>query len=179
MKSLVSYLDPVTDTRKPKGIRHKQTMTLVIMIRSIRCGYTGFNAMARFAKSPREKLLSWMPLPRGKTPSSSTRPRLSQRVNRKEIGEAFNQWMLNYYQLEVLAIDGKSINRTVTHCHDSQPNFVSMVSFFGQRSQLIWQVGQLETANNSEIHPVQALWSWFSIETAVFTLDALPCQKKP
>lgn len=76
MKSLVSYL-AVTDTRKPKGIRHKQTMTLVIMIMSIRCGYTGF---------------------------------------------------------EVIAIDGKSINSTVTHCHDSQPNVVSRVSFFGQRS---------------------------------------------
>ncbi|MDM8566744.1 transposase family protein [Candidatus Halobeggiatoa sp. HSG11] len=59
-------------------MRHDQTTTLLIMIMSIMCGHTGFNAMARFAKSHREELAEVMPLPRGKAPSSSTIQRRKQ-----------------------------------------------------------------------------------------------------
>jgi hypothetical protein len=140
------------------------------------CGHTGMNAMARFGKSHSNELAEVMPLPRGKAPSSSTIQRLSKAINFDQICNAFNEWMIQYFQEENIAIDGKSINSMVTSCHDSKQNFVSLVSFFGQNSNLIWHVGKLENGKSSEI--VQDLIEQFDIKQSVFTLDALHCQKK-
>ena len=177
MNSLIPYLTTLSDSRKTKGIRHQQTPTLVIMIMSMMCGYTSFNAMARFAKNHRALLASQIPLPRGKAPSASTFQRLSNRLDIQEFCQAFNQWMLSYYKPELIAIDGKSINSTVNHCHDAEQNFASIVSFFGHQSHLVLQVGTLENSKQSEIHQVQALLSLFEVEKTVFTLDALHTQK--
>ena len=137
MNSLIPYLNTLSDSRKAKGIRHQQTPSLVIMIMSMMCGYTGFNAMARFAKNHRVLLASQIPLPRGKVPGISTFRRLSNRLDIQELCQVFNQWMLNYYKPELIAIDEKSINSTVSHCHDAEQNFVSLVSFFGHQSHLV------------------------------------------
>ena len=52
------------------------------------------------------------------------------------------------------------------------------MSFFGQKSQLIWGVGKLENGKGSEIDKVCNLIKTFNITHSVFTLDALHCQKK-
>jgi hypothetical protein len=145
---------------------------------SMMCGYTGFNAMARFAKNHRVLLASQIPLPRGKVPGISTFRRLSNCLDIQELCQAFNQWMLSHYKPELIAIDGKSINSTVSHCHDKEQNFASLVSFFGHQSHLVLRVGTLENSKQSEIHQVQALLSLFEVDKAIFTLDALHTQKK-
>ena len=40
------------------------------------------------------------------------------------------------------------------YANESEQNFVSLVSFFGQKSQLIWGVGKLENGKGSEIDKV-------------------------
>jgi hypothetical protein len=177
MNSLIPYLNTLSDSRKAKGIRHQQTPTLIIMIMSMMCGYTSFHAMARFAKHHKTLLANQIPLPRGKAPCASTFLRLSHRLDVQELCKAFNQWMLNHYKPELIAIDGKSINSTVSHCHDSEQSFASLVSFFGHQSHLVLRVGTLENSTQSEIHQVQALLSLFEVEKAIFTLDALHTQK--
>ena len=56
MNNLIFYLNPIIDPRNSKGIHHKQTTTLVIMIMAIMCGHTGLNAITRFARSHRQAL---------------------------------------------------------------------------------------------------------------------------
>jgi len=67
---------------------------------------------------------------------------------------------------------------SVTDAGQSEQNFVSLVSFFGQQSQLILKVGLLENSKESEIKIVQEMLKELKIDKAVFTLDALHCQKK-
>jgi len=55
---------------------------------------------------------------------------------------------------------------------------VSLVSLFGQQSHLILKVGILENSKASEINTVRELLQTLKINKAVFTLDALHCQKK-
>ena len=74
--------------------------------------------------------------------------RLSLRIDVEELCEVFNRWMKSYYQSEAVAIDGKSINSTVSEAHGKHQNFVSIVSFFGQNTHLVWQLGVLETKNS-------------------------------
>ena len=120
MKNLVTYLEQLNYPRQAKGIRHKPTTTLLIIIMAIRCGHTGLNAMARFAQSHRQRLSEVMSLPRGKAPSSSTIRRLSRALDFEQLCQAFNDWMRPAGHPEGIAIDGKSIKSTVSSCHDYQ-----------------------------------------------------------
>lgn len=86
--------------------------------------------------------------------------------------------MAQYFYFDKIAIDGKSIKSTVVSSQDSHQNFVSLVSFFGQKTHLIRQVGILENKKTNEIEVVQQLFKSFQIKKVVFTLDALHCQKK-
>jgi hypothetical protein len=176
--SLIHYLADIADPRHAKGIRHPQLSTLTIMVRAMLCGTTSLKGIARFARTHVEVLAQYIPLPRNKPPSFSTVQRLSHHVDCEQVCEQFNRWMDQYTDSETLAIDGKSITSTVTETLEGKQTFTSLVSFFGQRSHLIRQVGKLENDQRSEIDLVQELIGQLHIERSVFTLDALHCQKK-
>lgn len=178
MKSLIDYLEQIPDPRKAKGIRHKQANNLVIMIMAIMCGYSGLNAIARFAKAHAKDLAKWLVLPRGKVPSSTTIKRLSKAIDSYDVCNAFNKWMQQDMIEEEISIDGKSIKSTVVSSQDSNQNFISLVSFFGQQSHLIRKIGKLENGKSSEIEKVQKLLETFELKGCTFTFDALHCQKK-
>lgn len=174
---MVVFLKDIADVRQPKGKRHLQLSILVVMLMAMLCGKTSLKAIARFAKTHRATLENYIPLPRGKTPSYSTLQRTSHRLNIEEACEQFNQWMAQYQKPENIAVDGKSITSTVKNPTDSQQKFASLVSFFGQKSQLIYQIGFLESDKRSEINVAQELISKMQITKAIFTMDALHCQK--
>ena len=58
----------------------------------------------------------------------------------KNCYKAFNKWMIQYFKEENIAIDGKSINSTVSSCHDSKQCEFSILA-----KNLIWHVGKLES----------------------------------
>jgi predicted transposase YbfD/YdcC len=178
MNSLVHYLKNIEDYRHPKGKRHQLLPSLIIMIMAMTCGYTGLRAMARFAQIHRDLLKEYLPRPRGKAPSCPTLQRLSKGIDFTQVIHCFNEWMSQYLTGERIAIDGKSITSTVSSSQETDQNFVSLVSFFSQPRTLIVKVGAFENHQTSEIQVVQELLSQFEITTAVFTLDALHCQKK-
>lgn len=179
MTSLVEYLTTITDPRKDQGKRHQLLPTLIIMIMAMLRGYTRLRAIGRFAKANREILKDYLPLPRGKTPSFPTLSRIGKEIDCEQGIAVFNDWMSQYLKAERIAIDGKSINSTVSASQESEQNFVSLVTFFSQQSHLILKVGKLENNKGSEINKVRELLEQLEINPAVFTLDALHCQKKP
>lgn len=141
MNNLIYYLEQIEDPRDKRGIRHQQIAILIIMILAILCGYTGLRAQARFAKSHQKTLGEFLPLPRGKVPSYWTLRKLINSIDFNQVCQAFNEWMAQYLYQEGISVDGKGINSTVTLSQDSQQNFVSLVSFFGQQTHLVRQVG--------------------------------------
>ncbi len=176
--SLIHYLSEIEDPRHAKGIRHPQLSSLTIMVMAMLCGKTSLKGIARFARAHVQQLAESIPLPRNKPPSFSTLQRLSHQLDFESLCEGFNRWMGQYTHSEAIAIDGKSITSTVTTNDEGKQSFTSLVSFFGQQSQLIRHVGQLENDKRSEIDLVQELIGMLQIDKAVFTLDALHCQKK-
>jgi predicted transposase YbfD/YdcC len=178
MNHLIHYLEQIEDPRHKRGIRHRQIAILIIMILAILCGYTGLRAQARFAKAHQKMLGEFLPLPRGKVPSYWTLRELIKSIDFNQVCQAFNDWMAQYFFQEGIAIDGKSIKSTVTSSQNSHQSFGSTVSFFGQQTHLVRQVGILENHKTSEIQVVQQLFENFQIKKVVLTLDALHCQKK-
>ena len=176
--SIVSYLSELEDPRQPKGVRHAQLSTLTIMVLAMLCGITSLKGMARFAKRHVQELTEYIPLPRGKAPSYSTLQRLSRQLDYTGLCEQFNRWMEPLIESETVSVDGKSLASTFQQAPGEKQSFSSLVSFFGQRSQLILRVGKLDNEKRSEISLVQELIGTLHIERSVFTLDALHCQKK-
>lgn len=176
-KSLITYLNEIEDTRHAEGKRHNQLSLIIIVIMAILCGKTSLKMIARFAKTHREELNKHIPLPRGKAPSYSTIQRLSHRLNAQQVCDAFNNWMSQYQQIEDIAGDGKSLSSTVKNANNSEQSFASLVSFFGQSSQLIRRIGILENNKESEIHVLQSMVDKLGINKALFTMDAIHCQK--
>ena len=172
MNSLVHYLQQIEDYRHPKGKRHQLLPSLIIMIMALTGGYTGLRAMARFGQIYGDWLTEYLPLPRGKAPSCPTLPRFSKGIACNQVIHCFNEWMSQDLTGERIAIDGNSIKSTVTSRQETEPNFVSLVSFFSQHRQLILKVGVLENHQTSEIPVVQELLNQFEITKAVFTLAA-------
>jgi hypothetical protein len=172
MNSLVPYLQKIEAYRHPKGKRHQLLPSLIIMIMAMTGGYTGLRAMARFGQIHCDLLKKYLPLPRGKAPSCPTLQRFSKGIDCNQVIHCFNEWLSQDLTGERIAIDGNSIKSTVTSSQETEPNFVSLVSFFSQHRQLILKVGVLENHQTSEIQVVQELLSQFGITKAVFTLDA-------
>ncbi len=140
MNSLVHYLQPLEDYRHPKGKRHQLLPSLILMIMAMTGGYTGLRARARFGQIDGDLLKEYLPLPRGKAPSCPTRPRLSKGIDFNQVIHGFNEWRSQDLTGERIAIDGKSLNSTVTSSQETEPNFVSLVSFFSQLRQLILDI---------------------------------------
>lgn len=177
-QSLIFFLNEIEDTRCAEGKRHNQLSILTIIIIAMLCGHFSLKAIARFAKTNNEELKKYIPLPRGKVPSFSTIQRASHRLNFQQVCNAFNNWMAQYINpKEEIAADGKSIRSTVQNANNSDQSFASLVSFFGQQSQLILQIGLLENNKDSEIKVLQNMVGKLQISKALFTMDALHCQK--
>jgi hypothetical protein len=93
----------------------------------------------------------------------------------------FNHWAKNYVDLDEFdwcGIDGKSIKGTVQNHEKACQNFVSIVSVFAGQRGLVVGMEKFANKQESEIAVVQNLIAVLDIKDAVFSLDALHCQKK-
>jgi hypothetical protein len=104
--------------------------------------------------------------------------RTLDKIDQEELCNCFNKWMEQFITAEAIAIDGKSLGSTAKKIGSKEQNFVSLVSFFGQRSELILKMGIMENKKESEIKVVEGLLDSFEMKEGILTLDALHTQKK-
>jgi hypothetical protein len=133
--------------------------------------------ITRFALEYSEELSKKLPLHRRKTPSLMTLIRTLDKIDQEELCNCFNKWMEQFITTEAIAIDGKSLGSTAKEIGSKEQNFVSLVSFFGQRSELILKMEIMENKKESEIKVVEGLLDSFEVKEGILTLDALHTQK--
>jgi hypothetical protein len=148
--------------------------------------------ITRFTWEYREELSKKLPLQRRKNPSCGVllHPndlliRTLDKIEQEELCNCFNKWMEQFITTEAIAIDGKNLGSTAKEIGNKKQNFVSLVSFFGQRSELILKMGIMENKKEStgccstpEIKVVERLLDSFEVKEGILTLDALHTQKK-
>ncbi len=69
------------------------------------------------------------------------------------------------------------LGSTAKEIRNKEQNFVSLVSFFGQRSELILKMGLMENKKESEVKVVERLLDSFEVKEGIMSLDALHTQK--
>lgn len=177
-KSLIEYLGELPDRRRGAGQRHQLDFNLIIIIMSMMSGYTGIRAMGDFAERNKESLIALLKPKKPRVPSFSTLRRTLLQVDFDELNTIFYQWSKQYIEDDYYAIDGKSIRSTVENYHDSQQDFVSMVTVFSHRRKQVLAMQHYQNKKGSEIGIVQSLLEELDLEGKTITMDAMHCQKK-
>ena len=178
--SLYKLFTQIKDPRRKEGQRTKLPQMFCMITISNLCGYFGGRPIARFAKVHNEIFISELKLKHG-TPSHVTFSDILNRVDSKELIQAFNKWASDYVLIEKgdhVSGDGKALASTVSDKHGSGQNFEAVVSMFCQESGLIRAIEQYQNNKESEINVVRFLIKHLSSKGMVFHLDALHTQKK-
>ncbi len=180
-KSLIDYLKAIPDERDPHGRRHPLWLILIIMIMGIMSGYWGYRGLGRFVERHRRELIKMFQVSRAEMPSYSTIRRVMMELDYEELTKVFNEWASRYthhHKGQWIAVDGKSLKNTVSDCHGSQQNFVTMVSAFSHHRGEVLGLKVMENKKESEINVVRELIELLDLSGVIFTMDALHCQKK-
>lgn len=180
-KNLLESLHEVKDFRQSSGQRHPLPIVLLCMIMGILSGRMGIRAITDFTSRHKNELIRELKIPKNRVPSYSTFQRVITGLDFNELANVFNEWasqFLNSDPQPWLAIDGKAIKGTLTDAQTSYQNWVSLVSVFGVKSGVVLGAESFESHEMSEIAVVPQLIEQLGIKGAVFTLDALHCQKK-
>ena len=178
--NLLEFLTDFSDPRRGQGQRHRLSVFLAMVIMAILSGHQGLKGFTRFMKNNEEELVSIFQLKHG-VPSFGTVRTLLQSVSPEELATKFARWMEQHFPVEQeqwLALDGKALGSTVQNPHGSLQSFVYVVSVFAQRSGLVHQMVHFESGKAYEAEAVRQLVEKLGLKGAIFTLDALHCQKK-
>ena len=79
---------------------------------------------------------------------------------------------------EWISIEGKALGGTVTNSNTIDQSFISPVSLYCSKKKPVTGNAVLTSSKESGIPVVQQLMEALDLQGAVFTLDALHCQKK-
>ena len=143
-------------------------------------GCKSYYALEEFGARHCEALCKMLGLNLNRFPSDTTFRRVLQKLDFALLAQQFEQWTKEQVGLELgeeIAIDGKSIKSTVDKEQSGYQNFVSMVSVYSQRQDVVVAVQAFESKSTSELKVVQKLLEALALQDVVVTLDALHCQK--
>lgn len=94
----------------------------------------------------------------------------------------FNKWALAKASPEErrwYSVDGKTLKGSQRSVEEGYKEFVQIASVYSTSSGIVLGMAEWLSQESSEIVVVQNLIKTLGLEDAVFTLDALHCQKKP
>ncbi len=179
-KTLVNYLDTLTDKRRREGTRHNQTFVLLLVLMSTMSGQYGYRGIERFIKKNADDILKYLKPHKDRLPTYATIFRVVNNIDFDELSQVFQNWAMDNAKPkegEVISIDGKALKGTLVEYNSKYQNFISIVSAYSQSSQMVVGVSKYENKKSSEIGVVEQLIGDLGLTGVVFTMDALHCQK--
>ncbi|CAD5925061.1 hypothetical protein PCC9214_02186 [Planktothrix tepida] len=180
--NLVEELKKIKDFRINEGRRHPLWLVLLIVIMGTMSGYLGYRALGDFVTRHKEALIQTLKVPKNRLPSYSTIRRVMMGIDFEEFLSVFNNWAIATMEPEGrrwYAVDGKTLRGSQKTLEENYTQFVQVVSVYSTTQGLIAGMAEWLSQSNSELIVVQNLIKTLGLEDAVFTLDALHCQKKP
>lgn len=176
-KTLIDYLETVTDFRNGNAIRHKLIDIMAIAILAVICGADYWTEIESFGYAKKEWLSKFLELPNG-IPSSDTFGRVFASIDPKEFHSVFIEWVKSISDIvqdQVIAIDGKTARRTKDIPQGKKP--LHVVSAWANENKLI--LGQMKVEEKSnEITAIPKLLNILDITGWIITIDAMGTQKK-
>jgi hypothetical protein len=178
------FISKTKDSRRFQGQRYSFEAMMWMVFLSIACGYESCRKMATFCKAYESLFTRYFGLKHG-IPSHVTLHTFLSNLNSSEFANAFNETMLSYSELKQgdwISGDGQTLCSTVTSCHTSEQDYVSVVSLFCQKTglSLLLQdyMNKNKSASEGEV-ALELILNNLKNKGLMFTFDALHCKKKP
>jgi len=178
--TLIETLQQIEDYRAKCGRRYPLWLMVLLAILGTMSECYGYQALEEFGVR-HYPAFECFGLSVTRLPSDSTFRRLFNQLDFEQVAHAFNAWAGTQMPVsdgDWLAIDGKSIKGTLSHYHQSDQNFVNIVSVYSHQQGVVLAVQQFENKETSELKVVQMLLETLKVTAVVFTMDALHAQKK-
>lgn len=179
-KSLEQFLDLIPDHRNTQGLMYQKTPLLLMIVVANMSGCYGYREMAKYMEYNLKDFNEIFNLKHGVPKHVSLRTFI-QKLNFDKLQESFRSWCNQFNEYndgDIYHIDGKGMNSTVEHCHDSRQNYKAMVSLFCERSGLVTDTELIETKKSHEGGAARLIIERLQGKGLVITMDALHCQKK-
>jgi predicted transposase YbfD/YdcC len=192
---LTTFFEDITDFRRPQGQKYGLSTLFAFSTLAVLCNAKSYRDIHRFVSTHFDELKSDFGLSWKGPPAYTTIRNAIIGVDRNELEaafRAFTQSLLHYWPTHspsapgtsavplpvapiVIAVDGKTLRGSYDRFKDQPP--LHQLFFYDQQQKLI--LGHLDTdCKSSEMKAAQDLMGDLALPGALFTLDALHCQKK-
>lgn len=177
---IITFLDDLKDHRRSQGQRYELRFIILFSIMAILSNAKSYRDISRFMKKHHERLRKDFVLAWKKAPAYTTIRNIIQGLVQQELESCFRAYAQSLLGTGIgncigVAVDGKVLRGSYDHFQDKKA--VQVLSFFDTQSELILAHEKIDVKTN-EIPVAQALIPLLELEGAVYTLDALHCQKK-
>jgi hypothetical protein len=179
-KNLVEMLSGIKDHRRAQGRMHDLNFILLLVIMATMSGFFSLRAIGDFIKKNQAQLLKQFKPSKDRLPSYLTVGRALQNIDFNELSEIFYQWASNRVETngkEWVSMDGKAMKGTMNDYSKARQKFISLISVFASVQKQALAAGKINNKKESEIPKVKELIEMLGLKNAIFTLDALHCQK--
>ena len=177
------FISNMKDSRRIQGQRYSFESMMWMVFLSVACGYESSRKMATFCISYQHVFIKHFGLQHG-TPSYGTFHSFLSYLDSLSFAHSFNTTMSSYSDLEQgdwIAADGQTLCSTVSSCHTSEQNYVSVVSVFCQKTGLSILLKDYMNKDKQESEAkivLELVLTNLKDKGLMVTLDALHCQKK-
>lgn len=181
--SIYEFFNQIPDHRSKHGKRYPLGLILSIILLATMSGYIGQRAVADFVTRNMVELKNYFNFKRDTLPSRKTIFEVFGLVKFEDVFKSFNKWSSKYIDTsdsdrQWISVDGKAIGGTVKNPNSKYQEFVSMISLFSSKRKEVILSQPVTGKKKSELKSFQKILKDLKIENAIFTLDALHCQKK-
>ena len=175
--SILKHFQAITDPRVERSKKYPLDEIFFITICAVISGADNWVMIEEFGQAKQAWFEEQLTLENG-IPSHDTLGNVFAAIDTEHFSHCFSQWVADLAHLsqgEVIAIDGKTLRRSVDHA--SNKAAIHMVSAWAQQNSLV--LGQEKVGDKSnEITAIPKLLEKLDISGAVITIDAMGCQKK-
>ncbi len=179
--SLFEHFGAIKDKRSVHGLRYSLPLILSIVLISTLSGYIGGRAIDDFIFKNKKQLIKYFDIKRKTLPSRKTIFEVLRWLDFKELSQIFSKWSEGYLDIndkDWISVDGKGIGGTVKNVQTKYLEYVSMISLFSHKRKAVISSTPISGKKECELTTFQEILDNLDIKNAIFTLDALHCQKK-
>jgi DDE_Tnp_1-associated len=180
LSKIESFIEKVKDPRRKQGLRHPFNAVLTMIILGVASGFSGYRPLRRFMEIHRSFFEEQFDLKYG-IPTFAMLRNLIEALDKQVSVAALNEWMTELDTLkddDWVAGDGKVLTSTKTDVHNSNQNFVSVVSLYVQSSGLCVYAQDYQLKKSHENEVLLTMLEHLKDRNLTITLDALHFQKK-
>ena len=177
---LLAALEEIPDPRRRQGRRYPLPHLLLFSMLAVLAGATSYRGILVFIGVHRERLNAVFGAGLHRAPAVNTLRALFQALDPAELEAAFRNHARALHDgvpasgRRVIALDGKTLRRSFDHLHDRAAAHV-LSAFAGEAASIL--AHREVRGAPDEVPAAQALIEDLGVRGALFTADALHCQK--